>query len=78
MKSCNNCSHALIIGRDIPATMIDPAEYAEAECHYDGHGDIEKFHELMELLSSNYIVYKTGQNLSVDYLFTAKYCPFYE
>ena len=71
-KTCLNCDHAEIIGRDIPGNLIDPPESAEAECNYDGEGQIEKYFELLDLLIHHEIDFFNKKINS-----KAKFCPFF-
>ena len=48
-----------------------------SECEYGGPGDILLFLDLLELLCTEYIHYKTGDYPVMDDFFKAKYCPFY-
>ena len=66
-RDCFNCKHSYISGKHLPATRLDPEEFPEAECNYEGHGDIDRFFNLLEKAFKH-----------IDDFITAENCPFYE
>lgn len=73
VRNCLTCKNAIVTGRNFPGNMIDPPEYAEAECDFndEDRGDIERFFMMIEMIEKE-------RKRKFDYYETAKYCPFYE